>query len=139
MSGRPFRKSLEEKHQQPRRVFSVRFSTDDKRQQLARKTLESWELEYRDNHGIEAPLPHILTDMIHDYEFGKPSPMMTDKRLMNIVLTQLETMQTLLKAIHEREPSIVQQVIADSDGDTIDMGFIDNMFDDFGNGDGNRD
>lgn len=130
-----FRLSLEERHNDPRRVWSWRFKLDDERQQQARKKLEQWELQYFDQTGEEVSLSEIITDIVLDLEYGRPSPRMDEKRISNMILQRLQTLETLVQDIAEREPVVMQGAVENykTKGGEIEDDFISNMLDDFDN------
>lgn len=129
-------RSREEQKQDPRRVFSFRFSLGDERQMEARRILERWEDTYIDEHGVESPLPDIITELILGYEFGQPKPMNTEKRLLNLMSKRMDDMLQLIQAIAEREPVAFQEARTSQrqqQGSELDDDFLNDMLEDFNN------
>lgn len=134
---RPYRASNEERRKNPKRVFSFKFTQKDQRHQKARELLEAWEAEYMAEYGMESPLAEIFTALIIEHEYGAPKPLVTEKRMMDIVMKRLDDMGGMLKDIYERDPVIVQGAIEAykerNGGEEIEDDFIGGMFDDFEN------
>jgi hypothetical protein len=137
-----FRASLEERRRDPKRVFSFKFTQSDERHQKARKILEDWEAEFVKEHGIESPLAEIITLIILEREYGAPQPMVSEKRMLDLVLKRMGSMEEMLKDIYERDPVIVQGAInayKERNGeDEIEDDFIGGMLGDFDNIEGRK-
>lgn len=132
----PFRLTLEKRHNDPRRVFSFRFKLDDEEHQKARKLLEEWELHYFNETGEDVSMAEIIKDLIIDTEYSRPSPRMDDRRLSNMLLKRMESLEGLVRDIASRDPIIVQGAMSarrDNGDSEIDDDFIGGMFDDFDN------
>lgn len=134
---RRYKATLEERARDPKRVFSFKFTQDDQRHQEARKLLEEWERMFIEERGIDSPLPEIFTILILEREYGAPQPMVSEKRMMDLVLKRLNGMEEMLKDIYERDPVIVQGAIESyrerNAEEEIDDDFLKGMADDFDN------
>jgi hypothetical protein len=133
---RPYRASLTQRHNNPKRTFSFKFTQKDLRHQKARGLLEEWEKQFIEQSGMESPLAEIITILILEREYGAPQPMISEKRMMDLVLKRLNGMEEMLKDIYERDPVIVQGAIEaykERQSEEIDSDFIGGMFDDFDN------
>ena len=130
-----FRLSLEERHANPNRVFSFKFPKEQ-RAQNARKWLESVEMDFYEEQQKEVPLWEIIAAIAEELEFGKPSVLMNEKRMLHVVLKRMESLEGLVRDIADRDPIVVQGAVNSrrSNGDTdIDDDFINGMLDDFEN------
>lgn len=134
-SKQVFRHSLDKRHDNPNRVFSIKFPSHERAQQ-ARKWLEETETRFYEEEARSVPLWEIIAAIAEHMQYGKVSPFDTEKRMMHIVLKRLESMEGVLKDIAERDPVVYQQASqahTERTGEDIEDDFIGAMFDDFDN------
>lgn len=130
-----YRLTLEERHNNPSRVFSFKFPKNA-RAQDTRKWLESVEADFYNEEQREVPLWEIIAAIAEHMQHGKISPFDTEKRMIHVVMKRLESMEGLLSDIASRDPVIYQQATeahAAKTGERIESDFISSMLDDFDN------
>lgn len=135
-----WRKKLEDRHADTRRVWSWRFRLDDDKQQEAKKILEEWERHYYEEAGEEVPLSEMMTDLILDMEYSRPSPRMNERRLTNMLIKRMERLEGLIQDIAQRNPMAFSESVQhqrDSE-EGIDDDFAEGFWDDFENTGGRK-
>ena len=93
-----FRRSLEDRHTDPNRVWSFKFPSHQRAQE-ARKWLQDVEAEFYEQHQRDVPLWEIIAAIAEELEYGKPSVLMSDKKMLHVVLKRLSNMESVLKDI----------------------------------------